>query len=70
MMLPAISTEDLSYRMHIAILDTNMAYVDVGEGDPIIFLRGNPSPSCLWRNIIPYVLPLGRCLAAGLRRHG
>jgi haloalkane dehalogenase len=37
--------------------------VDVGEGDPIVFLHGNPTPSYLWRNIIPYSLPLGRCLA-------
>ena len=40
-----------------------MAYADVGEGDPIVFLHGNPTPSYLWRNIIPHVLPLGRCLA-------
>ena len=60
---PAISTEDISYRKHISVLDTSMAYVDVGEGDPIVFLHGNPTPSYLWRNIIPHVLPLGRCLA-------
>jgi len=40
-----------------------MAYVDVGEGDPIVFLHGNPTPSYLWRNIIPHALPFGRCLA-------
>jgi haloalkane dehalogenase len=40
-----------------------MAYVDVGHGDPIVFLHGNPTPSYLWRNIIPYLLPFGRCLA-------
>jgi haloalkane dehalogenase len=40
-----------------------MAYVDVGGGDPIVFLHGNPTPSYLWRNIIPYLLPYGRCLA-------
>jgi len=39
----AISTEDLSYRKRVPILDTNMAYVDVGEGDPIVFLHGNPT---------------------------
>src|SRR5882672_9954245 len=63
MMHPAISTEDASYRKRVPILDTNMAYVDVGEGDPIVFLHGNPTPSYLWRNIIPHVLPYGRCLA-------
>jgi haloalkane dehalogenase len=60
---PEISTEDISYRKHVAALDTQMAYVDVGVGDPIVFLHGNPTPSYLWRNIIPYLLPLGRCLA-------
>ena len=59
----AISTEDSSYRKHITVIDTEMAYVDVGEGDPIVFLHGNPTPSYLWRNIIPYLLPFGRCLA-------
>jgi hypothetical protein len=39
-MTPMISTEDASYRKHVAVLDTNMAYVDVGEGDPIVFLHG------------------------------
>jgi haloalkane dehalogenase len=59
----AISTEDSPYRKHITVIDTEMAYVDVGEGDPIVFLHGNPTPSYLWRNIIPYLLPFGRCLA-------
>lgn len=63
MVKPSISTEDISYRKYVAILDTNMAYVDVGEGEPIVFLHGNPTPSYLWRNIIPHLLPLGRCLA-------
>ena len=58
-----ISTEDISYRKRVSVLDTNMAYVDAGEGDPIVFLHGNPTPSYLWRNIIPYLLPYGRCLA-------
>lgn len=58
-----ISTEQTAFRKHAAILGTQMAYVDVGHGDPIVFLHGNPTPSYLWRNIIPYLLPLGRCLA-------
>jgi len=63
MLHSAISTEDASCRKRVSILDTNIAYVDVGEGDPIVFLHGNPTPSYLWRNIIPYLLPFGRCLA-------
>ncbi len=63
---PEISTEDLSYRKHVKLAGTTMAYVDVGEGDPIVFLHGVPTPSYLWRNIIPYLVPLGRCLAPDL----
>lgn len=62
-MHPAISTEEASYRKRVPVLDSDIAYVDVGEGDPIVFLHGNPTPSYLWRNIIPYSIPLGRCLA-------
>lgn len=58
-----VSTEDPTYRKRINVLNTDMAYVDVGEGDPIVFLHGNPTPSYLWRNIIPHVVQFGRCLA-------
>src|SRR5260221_5944343 len=57
---------DVHPRRHIAVLDTEMSYVDTGEGDPIVFLHGNPTSSYLWRNIIPYVSAQGRCLAPDL----
>src|ERR1041385_1464790 len=57
------STEKPPYRKHVAVLDTKVAYVDVGNGDPIVFLHGVPTPSYLWRNIIPHMIHLGRCLA-------
>ena len=43
-----------------------MAYVEVGEGDPIVLLHGNPTSSYLWRNIIPHLSGLGRCIAPDL----
>ena len=43
-----------------------MAYVEVGQGAPIVFLHGNPTSSYLWRNIIPYLQGLGRCIAPDL----
>lgn len=61
-----ISPTDPYERQHIQILDTEMAYIDVGQGDPIVFLHGNPTSSYLWRNIIPYLADLGRCLAPDL----
>src|ERR1700743_1944988 len=63
---PPISTEEVSYRKHVPILGTNMAYVDVGEGDPVVFLHGNPTSSYLWRNVIPHLIGLGRCVAPDL----
>jgi len=48
------------------VLDREMAYVEVGEGDPIVLLHGNPTSSYLWRNVLPYVQPLGRCIAPDL----
>jgi len=53
-------------RKMISVLDSEMAYVDVGSGDPILFLHGNPTSSYLWRNVIPHVQELGRCLAPDL----
>jgi haloalkane dehalogenase len=43
-----------------------MSYVDTEQGKPIVFLHGNPTWSYLWRNIIPHVSDLGRCLAPDL----
>jgi haloalkane dehalogenase len=43
-----------------------MAYVEAGEGDPIVLLHGNPVSSYLWRNVIPHLEGLGRCIAPDL----
>ena len=48
------------------VLDSEMAYVEVGEGDPIVLLHGNPTSSYLWRNVVPHLQPLGRCIAPDL----
>ena len=43
-----------------------MHYVEEGEGDPVLFLHGNPTSSYLWRNVIPHVSPQARCIALDL----
>ena len=48
------------------ILGREMAYVEVGEGDPIVLLHGNPTSSYLWRNVLPHLQSLGRCIAPDL----
>ncbi len=50
----------------VPVLDTEIAYVDRGTGDPIVFLHGNPTSSYLWRHVIPHLEDLGRCLAPDL----
>src|SRR5215475_5614838 len=61
-----ISSADPHPRRRVRVLDSEMSYADVGVGRPIAFLHGNPTSSYLWRNIIPYVSKLGRCLAPDL----
>lgn len=61
-----INAADTHPRQRISVLDTELSYVDVGQGDPIVFLHGNPTSSYLWRNIIPYLAEYGRCLAPDL----
>lgn len=48
------------------VLGVEMAYIDEGQGDPIVFLHGNPTYSYVWRNILPHVQPLGRVIAPDL----
>ena len=47
-----------------------IAYVDVGEGDPIVLLHGNPTSSYLWRNVIPHFEGMGRVIAPDLIGQG
>ena len=61
-----LSAADPYLRKRVRVLDTEMAYVDTGAGDPIVFLHGNPTSSYLWRNVIPHVAGQSRCLAADL----
>jgi haloalkane dehalogenase len=62
----SISAIDAHPRQRVRILDSQIAYVDTGCGDPIVFLHGNPTSSYLWRNVIPYAEQCGRCLAPDL----
>ncbi len=43
-----------------------MAYVERGEGRPIVFQHGNPTSSYLWRNVMPHLDGLGRLIACDL----
>ncbi len=61
-----ISAAERYRKQRAAVLGLSMAYLEVGTGDPIVFLHGNPTSSYLWRNVIPHCESLGRCIAPDL----
>ena len=61
-----ISADERYPKQRARVLDVEMAYIDVGEGDPIVFQHGNPTSSYLWRNVIPHLEGQGRCIAPDL----
>jgi len=50
----------------ISVGEHEMAYREIGEGPPILFLHGNPTSSYLWRNVMPHLAEQGRCIAPDL----
>ncbi|MGB6085234.1 haloalkane dehalogenase [Parvibaculum sp.] len=60
-----ISAAELPKKF-VTISGRAMAYSEMGEGDPIIFLHGNPTSSYLWRNVMPHLADQGRCIAPDL----
>ena len=53
-------------KQTVEVLGKRMACVEMGRGDPVVFLHGNPTSSYLWRNVMPHVAPLARCIALDL----
>jgi haloalkane dehalogenase len=62
-----IATDFPFEKKRMAVLGSEMAYVDAGSGPPVVFLHGNPTSSYLWRNVIPHVTQAGfRAIAPDL----
>ena len=53
-------------KKFLEIKGRRMAYLDEGEGAPIVFQHGNPASSYIWRNVMPYCRGLGRLIACDL----
>ena len=64
-----MSTAPLSKR-YKSVLGKQMAYHDVGTGDTVLFLHGNPTSSYLWRDIVPHVSGQARCVVPDLIGQG
>ncbi|HVE44113.1 MAG TPA: haloalkane dehalogenase [Gammaproteobacteria bacterium] len=70
-MLKTHQSDQLVYpSQYIEIGGSQMHYVETGQGDPILFLHGVPTSSYVWRNVMPYLAPLGRCIAVDLMGFG
>lgn len=61
-----ISAEFPFESRYLVVKGSKIHYIEEGEGDPILFLHGNPTSSYLWRNVIPYLASQGRCIAPDL----
>lgn len=60
-------SDTLTYPSKFAeVYGSKMHYIEAGKGDPILLLHGVPTSCYLWRNIIPHLAPLGRCIAPDL----
>ncbi len=50
----------------VTVAGSRIHYVEAGEGEPILFLHGNPTSCYLWRNVIPHLAGDARCVALDL----
>lgn len=61
-----MSARPYAEKKFAEINGVRMAYLDEGEGDPILFQHGNPTSSYLWRNVMPHLEGMGRLIACDL----
>ncbi|GAA1186118.1 haloalkane dehalogenase [Pseudonocardia alaniniphila] len=61
-----MNTRPFAEKKFAEINGVRMAYLDEGEGDPIVFQHGNPTSAYLWRNVMPHLKGLGRLIACDL----
>src|SRR5688572_10082273 len=58
---------DFPYESRYAeVLGERLHYVEQGQGEPVLFLHGNPTHVYIWRNVIPHLSPRARCIALDL----
>lgn len=62
----AMATQSMMSSHRISVKGSEMHYLEMGTGDPIVFIHGIPTYSYLWRNIMPHLSDYGRCIALDL----
>ncbi len=61
-----IQSKPFALKKTASIIGREMAYIDEGEGNAIVFQHGNPTSSYLWRNVMPHCQGSGRLIACDL----
>lgn len=64
-----MSIEPLS-KQYKTVSGKQMAYHDIGSGETVVFLHGNPTSSYLWRDVVPHVSSQARCVVPDLIGQG
>jgi len=66
-----LTAENMLFTKNFAeVKGKQIAYIEEGQGDPIVLIHGNPTSSFLWRNIIPELMDYGRVIVPDLIGHG
>jgi haloalkane dehalogenase len=63
-------TTSLPPKQFTTVNGRRLAHVEMGQGQPIVLLHGNPTSSYLWRDVMPPLAGLGRVIAPDLIGHG
>ena len=64
-------SETMPYQKKFASVNgKQIAYLEEGDGDPIVLLHGNPTSSFLWRNVVPELIESGRVIVPDLIGQG
>lgn len=64
---PHVVSEALTVpQKAVDVLGSQMTYLELGQGDPVVFVHGNPTSSYLWRNVMPYAAEGHRAIAIDL----
>lgn len=63
---PVISEELTIPQKAVTVLGSRITYLELGKGDAVVFVHGNPTSSYLWRNVLPHVAKAHRAIAIDL----
>ena len=64
-----MSAHDLTHKF-LKVEGHSIAYLEAGEGPPLVLLHGIPTSSLLWRNVIPRLARSHRVIAPDMLNYG